>query len=172
MQAVAYFVAQVRCPTLLLSYEKALSFPNVTIDSLIDFCGLRSPDHVRNKMFAQVQPNRAEYLAAATRHFVGQIDGVLDGQLYGWCAQLGRAEPIRLELLADDTMLEIVRADRYRDDLAKGGLGNGCHGFFIDLANHRLKPDAVIRMRVANRVLEIENSGRRLGDFPVQTTHA
>jgi adenosyl cobinamide kinase/adenosyl cobinamide phosphate guanylyltransferase len=170
MQAMAYFISQARCPTLLLSYEKALAFPNVTIDSLIEFCGLRSPEHVRNKLFAQVQPNRAEYLAAATRHFIGQIDGVLDGQLYGWCAQLGRAEPVRLELMADDVILETVRADRYRDDLAKGGLGNGCHGFFIDLANHRLNAGSVIRMRVANRVLEIENSGRSLGDFPVQST--
>ena len=172
MHSMAQFVKMAQCPVLLLSYEKALTFPNIAIDSLIEFCDLQLDDNGRNRLFLQVQPNRAEYLAAATRHFAGCIDGVLDGQLYGWCLQVGRMEPVRLDLFADDRPIETFRADRYRQDLATGGVGNGCHGFFVDLSPHRLRDDAVIRVKVNNRVLELDNSGQKLGQFEVHTTTA
>jgi hypothetical protein len=170
MHSLAQFVKMANCPLLLLSYEKALTFPNIAIDSLVDFCGLQLDDNTRNRMFLQVQPNRAEYLAAATRHFSGCIDGILDGQLYGWCLQVGRMEPVRLDLFADDRLIETFLSDRYREDLAHGGVGNGCHGFFVDLTPYGLRGDAVIRVKVNNRVLELDNSGQPLGRFDVQMT--
>ena len=167
MHALGRFVGIADCPVLLLSYEKALAFPNTMIDSMLDFCGIRLDDFHRNRLLVQVQPNRAEYLATATRRFVGRIDGILDGELYGWCVQEGRLEPVRLDLFANDQLVDTFRADRYRDDLAKGGVGNGCHGFFVDLDRYGFRGDTVIRVKVANRVLELDNSGQRLGRFEV-----
>ena len=45
-------------------------------------------------------------------------------------------------------------------------MGNGCHGFFIDLSRYGVRRDAVIRVKVSDRVLELENSGKKLSAFP------
>jgi hypothetical protein len=162
MHSVAQFVQRAGCPTLLLSYEKALTFPNMVIDTILEFAGITLDEPTRNRILLQVQPNRAEYLAAATRRFIGRIDGILDGELYGWCMQVGQLEPVRLDLYADDRLIETFHADRFREDLAKGGFGNGNHGFFVDLARHGLRGDSVVRVKVSERVLELDNSGQRL----------
>lgn len=164
--ALARFVQRAPCPVLLLSYEKALAFPNLLVDSVLEFCDLKVDSNTRNRMFLRVQPNREEYLLAARRSFTGAIDGVLDGQLYGWCAQEARIEPVRLELHVDGRLTATFRADHYRADLARSGVGNGNHAFFVDLEPFGLAPEAVITVRVADRTLELNNSGKPLGAFP------
>jgi hypothetical protein len=165
MHGLAQFVQRVHCPVLLLSYEKALSLPNMVIDRVLEFCDIRLDDAQRARLLLNVQPNRAEYQVAATASFEGRIDGRLRGQLYGWCRQAGRLEPIRLEVFANDRCIETIVADSFREDLADAGVGNGCHGFFVDLARHGVAEDAMIRVKIANRVLELENSGKRLASF-------
>jgi hypothetical protein len=166
MYGLAQFIQRADCPVLLLSYEKALSLPNMVIDRVLEFCGMRLDDAARTRLLLHVQPNRAEYMAAATANFEGRIDGMLDGQLYGWCRQFDRLEPIRLEIYADDRRIETLVADAYRDDLAAAGMGNGCHGFFVDLARHGVRRDAVIRVKISNRMLELENSGQKVSALP------
>ena len=170
MYGLAQFVQRADCPVLLLSYEKALSMPNTVIDRVLEFCGMRLDDAARTRLLLHVQPNRAEYMAAATANFEGRIDGVLNGELYGWCRQTGRLEPIRLEVFADDRCIDTLTADAFRDDLATAGMGNGCHGFFVNLARHGVRRDAVIRVKISNRVLELENSGRKLSSLPETVT--
>ena len=165
LHSLAEFARLGNCPTLFVSYEKALAFPNLMLDSLGDFCGLEFDMATRARLLLEVQPNRPNYLSGASSTFEGRIDGLMNGQLYGWCCQVGRLEPVKLDLYADDRLLESVLADRFRDDLASLGVGNGCHGFFVHLDHHQLPPQAVIRMKIANRVLELENSGTRLGAF-------
>ena len=41
------FVDQLRCPSLLLSYEKALVLPGDFVDSIITFCDIRMPLYAR-----------------------------------------------------------------------------------------------------------------------------
>jgi len=166
MYGLSQFVQRADCPVLLLSYEKALSLPNMVIDRVLEFCGMRLDGAARSRLLLHVQPNRAEYMAAATASFEGRIDGMLNGRLYGWCRQSGRLEPIRLEVYADDRRLETLVADAFRDDLAAAGLGNGCHGFFVDLARHGVRRDSVIRVKISNRLLELENSGQKLSALP------
>ena len=91
---------------------------------------------------------------------------MFDGQLYGWCCQAGRLEPVRLQVFADDRPITTVVADRFREDLATAGVGNGCHGFFVPLGHYGLRRTAVIRVKISNRVLELENSGMSLGALP------
>lgn len=172
MQATARFAAQAQCPLLLLSYEKALTFPSLFIDNVLKFCGMTLDAAGRKELLCQIQPNNPDYLAVATRHFLGRVDGFLDGQLYGWCYQDGKLEPVRLDLYADDRLIETFDADKYRGDLAAGGIGNGCHGFFVNLKRHKLPGKTIIRVMVNGRVLELENGGQRLDRFDVQATAA
>jgi hypothetical protein len=166
MHSMAQFARRAECPVLLLSYEKALSLPNTMIERVLEFCGLALHDADRARLLMQVQPNRPEYLAASTSSFEGRIDGVFNGELYGWCWQTGRLEPVRLQVFADDRPVATVVADAFREDLMHAGVGNGCHGFFVPIARHGVRRSAVIRVKISNRVLELENSGMALGALP------
>ena len=166
MHSMAQFARRAECPVLLLSYEKALSLPNTIIERILEFCGLSLDDAERARLLMQVQPNRPEYLAASTSNFEGRIDGVFNGELYGWCWQTGRLEPVRLQIFADDRPLVTVVADAFREDLMRAGVGNGCHGFFVPIARHGVRRSSVIRVKITNRVLELENSGMALGALP------
>lgn len=165
--ALARFVECSGVPVLLLSYEKALSFPHLTIDHLLSFCGLTVDQATRNRLFRRVQPNREEYLDRARRTYAGAIDGMFGQELRGWCAEDGRVAPVALELWADGIMLDQFVADSPREDLQRLGIGNGNHGFSCDLRRFGLSPEAVISVRVARRVLMLRNSGTALGALPV-----
>ncbi len=166
MHALAEFVRRADCPVLLLSYEKALLLPTTMIEGVLEFCGIAMEQEKRAGLSLLVQPNRKQYLAAATASFEGRIDGVLDGRLYGWCRQVERLEPVHLEIHADGKLLATVVADAFRKDLADAAIGNGCHGFYLPLAQHGLRPETLVAVRIRDRVLELENSGRPLGSFP------
>jgi len=170
MHSLAQFSRLADCPVLLMSYEKALSLPNTMIDRLLEFCGIQLDDAARTRLLMHVQPNRPEYLAAASSSFGGRIDGVFDGKLYGWCCQVGRLEPVQLQVFADDRPIATVIADAFREDLAQAGVGNGCHGFFLSLARFGVRRSSVIRVKISNRVLELENSGVKLGALPEVVT--
>ncbi len=165
-EALLRFTRRAGCPAMLLSYEKVLVTPHAAIDALLSFCGLSVPVKQRNRMAAAVRPNRPEYLDIANSEFAGSIDGLRDGQLYGWCCQVDRLEPQHLDILADGTLLQSVVANRYREDLANRGVGNGCHGFIVDLTPYDLPPRTVLRVRVRDRVLELAKSGQPMSSFP------
>lgn len=163
--AITRFIAQLRCPTLLVSYEKALAFPDDMVDAFIGFCGLPHNQALRRQLIGAVQPNRPAYLLGARRRFEGRIEGVANGRLYGWCRLTGVTEPVALELFADGELLLRFAADVFRQDLRDAGYGEGRHGFFLDLAALRIAADAVVRVRVATHGMELDNSGRRLHEY-------
>ena len=154
MQAMTRFAQQAGCPLLLLSYEKIIGFPPLLVDSLADFCGLTLSPAKRAALLEQVKPNNPEYLAVASRRFLGRIEGLMNSALYGWCFEENRPTPVRLDVLADGNLLESFDADQYRADLASGGIGNGCHGFTIDLSHHTLPPSATIRVKITDLLSE------------------
>jgi len=167
MYSLAQFIDRADCPTLMLSYEKALTFPEATIESIMEFCGIKVTPGAREKLLKKIQPNRPEYLAGATRQFAGTIDGILDGQLYGWARQVGMIAPIDVDLYIDDQLAGTVTADRFRTDLLENGIGNGNHGFFISLGRYNIAPDSVIRVKVNKRTFELNNSGRTFDQYAV-----
>jgi hypothetical protein len=157
------FVDRLQCPTLLLSYEKSLVFPGDFIDAIVDFCGLPRSDALRERLIHLIEPNRQTYIAQARRRYEGVIDGTANGSLYGWCRLTGVADPVTLELLIDDQPVRTFPADLFRQDLLNAGFGTGHHGFSVELA--KLRPDAVIRIKVAGQGTELDNSGRRLDEY-------
>jgi hypothetical protein len=58
-----------------------------------------------------------------------------------------------------------VPADLFRQDLADAGIGDGKHGFRADLRPFGLRPDTVIRIKVARWSIELDNSGRHLAQY-------
>jgi hypothetical protein len=160
--AMLTFIEQLQCPTLLLSYEKSLVFPGDFIDSILQFCDLPRGDALRDRLIGLIEPNRPTYIAQVRRHYGGVIDGIAGGCLYGWCCLTAVADPVALDLLVDNRPVLTVLADQFRQDLLDAGFGTGHHGFSIDLATLALRPDSVIRIKVAAQGIELDNSGRPL----------
>ena len=158
--ALVAFVDQLRCPSLLVSYEKSLMFPGDFIDAILQFCDLPRNEALRDRLIALIEPNRQTYIAQARRRYEGVIDGVTDGYLHGWCHLTGGPDPVTLDLLADDRRVVTFQANIFRQDLLDAGFGTGHHGFAVDISNQ--PPAAVIRIKVATHEVELDNSGRPL----------
>jgi hypothetical protein len=162
LDALVTYIGLVSAPSLLLSYEKALIFPGDFVDTLLLFCGLPSDAALRARLIGLVEPNRQDYLSRTRRIYRGRIDGVAHGCVFGWCQRIGSNDPVRLDLFIDDRQVTSFLADVFLQNLLDAKVGTGAHGFVAELTGLRSRPDAIIRVRVAGRVIELENSGQRL----------
>jgi hypothetical protein len=163
--ALVRFIDSVGCPALLLSYEKSIVFPADFIEAIIAFCGLPRGDGLRESLMRLIEPNRQSYIAQARRTYDGMVDAVDDGVLHGWCRLTSMDDPVMLEILADDRVLTRCVADRFRQDLRDAGFGAGHHAFAVDLGGFRLRPDAIVRVRVDKHGVELGNSGKALAEY-------
>jgi hypothetical protein len=162
LNALMAFIDAVRCPSLLLSYEKALIFPHAYVDAIMEFCDIPRSAALRRRLVAVIEPNRPGYLAGARRRYDGLIEGIVEDRLYGWCQLTKSTDPVALEVLVDGRPMVRLAADVFRPDLLNAGFGEGNHGFTVALDALHARPDSVIRVRVAGRDIELGNSGRRL----------
>jgi hypothetical protein len=162
LAAMVAFVHQLDCPILLLSYEKSVVFPGDFIEAIMRFCDLPRRDALRERLIGLIEPNRKAYIDAARRQYSGIIERMSGGYLVGWSRLTASADPVMLDLLADDQQVLPFQADLFRQDLLDAGYGTGHHGFRLDLRGLNLRPDSVIRIRVATHGVELENSGQRL----------
>jgi hypothetical protein len=159
------FIGGMRCPSLLLSYEKALAFPHDLVDAIMGFCDIPQNAALRERLLGVIEPNRPSYLAGARRRYEGTIEGILDARLYGWCRLTHSTDAVALEVFVDDRQVLSLAADVFRQDLLDAGIGQGSHGFFIALDLLGASQDAVIRIRVADHGVALGNSGKRLREF-------
>jgi hypothetical protein len=62
------------------------------------------------------------------------IDAVSADMIAGWaCNTANPSKPCTVELKAGDKLLATAQAATLREDLVAAGVGNGCHGFSIQL---------------------------------------
>jgi hypothetical protein len=164
--ALVQFARLTGCPVLLLSYEKALAFPDETISEIVGFCGLSADILTRTRMRACINPNNADYATQARRSYEGLIERLdEEGRLVGWCREVGEIAPVRLELLAGTTPVACFDACLPRNDLLEAGFGNGNHGFAQKLDLAALSPDTQLHVRVQGTVWEMPGSGRCVADL-------
>jgi hypothetical protein len=167
LDALVSYVGSVKAPCLLLSYEKALIFPGDFIDAVLLFCGLRNDAALRTRLIGLVEPNRRDYLHRARRIYRGRIDGVAHGCVFGWCQRIGSNDPVRLDVFIDDRPVASFTADVFLQNLLDAKVGAGTHGFVVALAGLEAGPDAILRVKVAEREVELDNSGQRLGSYHI-----
>jgi hypothetical protein len=165
--ALVAYIGSVSVPSLLLSYEKALIFPGDFVDTLLLFCGSASDPALRACLVGLVEPNRVNYLSRARRVYRGRIDGVAHGCVFGWCQRIGSSDPVRLDLLVDDRPVASFLADVFLQNLLDAKVCTGSHGFVVPLVGLQPRPGATIRVRVAGRVIELDNSGQHLEHYQV-----
>ena len=89
---------------------------------------------------------------------LGRLDGVENGRIAGWAFQPERPhQPVWLEVLDGDGVVARVEARRYRADLEAAEIGDGRHGFELNLIG-RLADGHVIRVRRVADGAELEGS--------------
>jgi hypothetical protein len=74
LSALMAFINGLKCPYLLLSYEKALTAPRDFIDVLMRFCDIPCDDELRDRLLGMIELNRPKYLASARRRFDGLVE--------------------------------------------------------------------------------------------------
>ena len=159
------FAQDLHCPTLLVSYEKAVGMPAYFVDHLLEFCGV-SLSPTRRKALAQlVEPNRPAYIRAARRVFEGYIDAISGSTLTGWAWQRGLPLPVPITLLRDGVAVGNHMADRRREDLVNSAIGSGHHGFCIDLAGLGFARDSRVSVKIGGRNFVLTNSGATVAEL-------
>ena len=134
--------------------------PARLVDALLAFGGWSVDEKLRARMVSAVTVDNPIYWRTARLELKGIIDGVFGGRLQGWCHIIGHAQPVPLELLIDGQAVTEFRADVYREDLKKARIGEGRHGFQLDVGRFRPRDDAVVAVRVKGRDFLLANSGR------------
>jgi hypothetical protein len=155
---MATFVAKASCPTLLLSYEKFLAFPEQAIKSIAAFCGIQLTGAAMDQARTTIAPNNTEYLKLFHKAYKGHLNGIRHGRVLGWCCAVNNNEPVAIELLADGAVIATTLANTYREDLKRAGIGNGAHAFEIDISHLGLNDNCVLRVQAAGTDFVLEGS--------------
>lgn len=71
-----------------------------------------------------------EYRRAPLR---GSIDTVHNGHCQGWSFDTRSIASVEVELFIDGQLAGHALADLHREDLAREGVGDGCHGFSVEI---------------------------------------
>jgi hypothetical protein len=159
-QAQLDFLRGVNCPLMLMSYEKALAFPELFVQALCDFIRWPISAGQSQDMRGAVEPNRVTYTRSARRQYEGAIESLTDGVLSGWIRGSDPAEPVQLTLSLDDLAVLTFTADKPRADLAIGA-----QGFSVNVRQFLNRSHAIARVRVTGRTFELEKSGAPLGQL-------
>ncbi len=156
-------VLRAECPTLLVSYEKAIAAPGAFVDALAAFCGVAAGETVRRAAVAEIVPNHPGYIGLFHAAYRGHLDAVEDGWAVGWCKRAAGEAPVEVELLADGVVVSEGWADGFREDLAAAGIGD--YAFRLPVIGLGLTDDAVIAVQARGSAAVLEGSGRVLGDL-------
>ncbi len=161
------YAASAECPVLLVSYEKAISMPEMFVRQLFSFCGLELP--ISKKRLAAlaklVEPNRPAYVGAAKREFEGYVDRIDGTILSGWARQKHMPHPVPVTILRDGVAVAEAMANHLRPDLLASAIGDGCHGFEIDLSGMGFEPSSQVAVRIGRRNFSLVNSGSTVSEL-------
>jgi hypothetical protein len=159
------FALGLACPTMLVSYEKAVLRPDGFIEHLAAFCGLDLGASDRGRMVRSIEASRPAYLGAARRRFEGHVDGLRGSVVQGWCRQVGYDGPVPVEILVGGRRCAVTFADLERPDLAVVGFPSTRHGFAADIPGADSLGEEVLTVRVRDRLFELTGSGRRVSEL-------
>lgn len=94
---------------------------------------------------------------------VGYIDSIAGDRAYGWALDRSRPEEkLVVEISLDNEPVATVCADEFRDHLKQGGIGDGAHGFAVQLPERLSKEErhrvtAVVREPGYGGVTRLKN---------------
>jgi len=164
-ELLASKVKQLAVPSLLISYEKAIQFPEKVVEEIADFCGVELSEQKREQAANIIENGSPQYVQAARLQYHGFVGRLADGQLRGWVKVQKRDQVrVNVELELDGKVIQRTRADIYRPDVEQAGFGDGKYGFIFPIGEE-FSRDSVVNVRVANSSILVKNSGLPLSKY-------
>jgi hypothetical protein len=81
----------------------------------------------------------------------GQLDGIKDGEVYGWAMDCDNpSSPVLVTITVNWRPVAEIAAVYYRPDLETGLQSSGSHGFYADLSERVSAGEALVEARVSN----------------------
>lgn len=150
------FILKNKPRAMLVSYEKVMSDPFNFLKELKNFSGINPSEVNFNSAIEFISPNPENYLDnSRITKAQGRLGGVKGNQIYGWARLVHANHSARVDLFVNDKKIGTIVADRPRPDLLEK-FNQNC-AFFFDL-NLNLKSGDLLRARVVNEVVDLENS--------------
>jgi len=164
-QALASTIKALRVPCLLISYEKAVQFPDKTVAEIADFCGIDAKQSNLEDAVQLIENGHPQYVHGSRLRYHGFVGKLTNGELRGW-AKIHKQDDIRVdvELELDGKIVQRTTADLYRRDLEQAGFGDGKYGFIFTIGD-RVSGEAIVNVRVANSNILVKNSGLPLSKY-------
>lgn len=143
---------------MLVSYDKAVSYPEYLVDSLISFYELSPSQGQIAEAISFIQPNSDAYLdATRITKAHGRLGGIQDRRIFGWARYIHAKKTATVEIFLNDKVIGTVVADQPREDLDKK-FGTHCAYFFDLPEGIEINSGDMIRARVTDEVRDLENS--------------
>lgn len=113
---------QQKGPVLLLSYEKALAFPETFVRAAEDFLDLNAAER-RADAIQQIDPSPQKYLETSRiTQSLGHLDTADEQICGGWAFYAKQpARPAKVQVFVNDRLVHTVAADRPRPDVKESG---------------------------------------------------
>jgi hypothetical protein len=164
-QALLAAIGRAAVPTLLVSYEKALQFPTEVVTEIASFCGITATETAIGAAVDIIENGNARYLHASRLRFQGHVGRIRNGELHGWAKVPNRDQPrVVVDLELDGRVVQTMRADIYRPDVEKAGIGDGRYGFAFKITEE-MGRGSIVCVRVQNAKTTITNSGLPLSSY-------
>jgi hypothetical protein len=164
-QALAATIKRSTVPCLLISYEKALQFPDKAVIEIAGFCGINPAEDKLSEAIAIIENGNPQYIQSARLQYQGFVGKLVDGRLRGWVKVRTRDQTrVNVALELDGNVVQTTRAELYRPDVQQAGYGDGRYGFEFtvpDAANR----DSIVNVRVQNSTILVKNSGMPLSKY-------
>lgn len=130
------YASELTLPTMILSIQKAREFAAQSIDALAMFAGVSPQPEARLAAIALIDQGARTLspVVIGARATQGALDRVQKaGRVAGWAKLPLSKDRVRVRATIDGVDVGESVADQLRQDLVKHKIGDGHHGFTIDL---------------------------------------
>lgn len=143
---------------MLVSYDKAVAYPEYLIAALISFYELSPNKNQIAEAVSFIKPNPDGYLdITRITKANGRLGGIQGRRIFGWARYLHSKKTATVEIILNNEVLGTVEANHSREDLDKK-FGSPCVYYFDLPEGIEVKSGDEIRVRVTNEVKDLENS--------------
>ena len=157
---LAKTVSHIKCPMLLVSYEKFIQFPEESIEKTAAFAGIALTAERREQALKVVNNGTENYLRASRLRYTGHVDRFIDRKLRGWAMVIDQPRvKAKVHLKVDGKVIVSLVANKLRKDLVAAGIGDGYHGFELP-CDDVIGKDSLVEVIAGNADFPLPNSGK------------
>ena len=148
---------------MLVSYDKAVAYPEDIVASLISFYELSPNKKQITEAVSFIKPNPDGYLdSTRITKANGRLGGIQGRRIFGWARYVHANKTATVEILLNKKVIGTAEANQPREDLEKK-FGSPCVYYFDLPEGVEIKNGDEIRARVTDEVKDLENSPLEIG---------